>query len=334
MNAKVGLTALNEQIIEMMLATFVYPLLLQPLLVYYQQLPDTSGEPPAILDPFSERALDRVTVDFNQIGRAPPQVTAPAKAAMFTLASVFHLITNRPLIRLLYTAVFHPLSPDISNETVVNAEGSVTRVDANGKKTIRVDGPVLKGGDEKVTYPFGGKKSEASSLYVESEENQFESCIFVLSPALAEVLSYSGQVRPLATFKTRSNPYRLALLQCLEMPHHMADFRKLSVMTVDAALSLFDGKFLSETLLGGDLGSGASTELPKSATEVILALCGCLVNGRNGPFGTSEGWKCVYHRRRIYSNLIIFCSLCCRNLEIGLRLRCCSRTVVFNLEES
>ena len=35
---KVGLTVLNEQMIEMMFATFVYPLLLQPLLQYSQRL--------------------------------------------------------------------------------------------------------------------------------------------------------------------------------------------------------------------------------------------------------------------------------------------------------
>lgn len=38
---KVGLTVLNEQVIEMMLATFVYPLLLQPLLLYYQRFDST-----------------------------------------------------------------------------------------------------------------------------------------------------------------------------------------------------------------------------------------------------------------------------------------------------
>ena len=70
----------------MMFATFVYPLLLQPLVVYYQSLSAHAGEAPPMVDPFNGRALDRATVDFNQVGRAPPQMTAPAKTALFTLA--------------------------------------------------------------------------------------------------------------------------------------------------------------------------------------------------------------------------------------------------------
>jgi hypothetical protein len=203
---------------------------------------------------------------------------------MFTLASVFHLISNRPLLRLLYTALFHPLSPDVSGETVISAEGSVTRVDSEGKKCIRIDEPIVKGADERSTYPFG-KKVEASS----ATDDDAECCVFVLSPALAEVLKYSSKgKRP---GKTRPNPYRRALLQCLEVPHHMSDFRKLSVMTVDAALSLFNGNFLDDTLLGNDLDGDAEldkeTGLPRYTVDVVSALCESLVNGRNGPFGTS-----------------------------------------------
>lgn len=262
-----------------MFATFIYPLLLQPLLVYYQRLPDTNGRVPAMLDPFATRAFDRATVDFNQIGRAPPHVSAPAKTAMFTLASVFHLISNRPLIRLLYTALFHPLSPDTSGETVINSEGSVTSVDDDNKKTIRLDDPSLKGLDERLVYPFGGKVEASSAI-----DTEVESCVYVLAPALASVLKNPGQG------KTRPNPYRRALLQCLEVPHHMADFRKLSVMTIDAALSLFNGHFLAETLLGNELAAEAEVDkewgLPRYTVEVVSALCESLVNGRNGPFGT------------------------------------------------
>ena len=38
-NVQVGLTSLNEQTIEMMLATFIYPSILQPLSTYFQQQP-------------------------------------------------------------------------------------------------------------------------------------------------------------------------------------------------------------------------------------------------------------------------------------------------------
>lgn len=286
---KVGLTALNEQIIEMMLATFVYPLLLQPLLVYYQRLPSESGEAPAVQDPFAKRVLGRSTVDFNEIGRSPPEVTAPAKSALFTLAAVFHLISNRPLIRLLYTALFHPLSPDASGETVISAEGCVTQVNDSGKRSIRVDEPYNKGSDERTSYPFGGKEQVFSDI-----DRDVESCVFVLSPALAEVLLFGGDTKNGSTLaNTRRNPYRRAILQCLEVPHHMSDFRKLSVNTVDAAISCFDGKFLVDTLFGKDLAKAGSNNSDQRnyMNEVVSALCEGLVNGKPGPFGT---WKLQY----------------------------------------
>ena len=264
-----------------MFATFVYPLLLQPLLVYYQSLPSHAGEAPPMQDPFNGRALDRSTVDFNQIGRAPPHVTAPAKTALFTLAAVFHLVTNRPLIRLLYTALFHPLSPDASGETVISAEGCVTTVDENGKRDIRVDRPVSKNSDEREAYPFGGQETASSAI-----DHEVESCVFVLSPALSEVLSFVGGKDGGSLSNMRPNPYRRALLQCLEVPHHMSDFRKLSVNTVDAALSTFDGEFLATTLLGRN-----GLEHAKLMNEVIYPLSASLVNGKPGPFG-----KCAIHR--------------------------------------
>lgn len=286
---KVGLAALNEQIIEMMLATFVYPLLLQPLLVYYQRLPTESGEAPPIQDPFAKRVLGRSTVDFNEIGRTPPEVTAPAKSALFTLAAVFHLISNRPLIRLLYTALFHPLSPDASGETVISAEGCVTQVNGSGKRSIRVDEPHSKGSDERRSYPFGGKEQVFSDI-----DSDDESCVFVLSPALADVLLFGGNTKNgLAPSNTRLNPYRRAILQCLEAPHHMSDFRKLSVNTVDAAISCFDGKFLGDTLFGKELAKPGSSSYDRRncMNEVVSALCEGLVNGKPGPFGT---WKLQY----------------------------------------
>ena len=180
----------------------------------------------------------------------------------------------------MYTALFHPLSPDASGETVVSAEGCVTTVDSDGKTTIRIDEPIL---DERSAYPFGGKKEAPSSI-----DNDAESCVFVLSPALSEVLVYTGKDAA-SPPNTRPNPYRRALLQCLEVPHHMSDFRKLAVNTVDSALSLFDGRFLAETLLGNDVAhlirKSDANGLPKCTSEVVSALCGSLVNGTPGAFG-------------------------------------------------
>ena len=264
------------------MAAFVYPLLLQPLLVFYQRLPSESGDAPSLLDPFAKRVVERSTVDFNEVGRVPPEVSAPAKTALFTLASVFQLISNRPLIRLLYTALFHPLSPDSSGETVIGAEGCVTRVNDDGKKEIRVDSPLDKDEDERLSYPFGGKEQASFAI-----DHDAESCVFVLSPALAEVLKLTSGTKNQAHFsKLRPNPYRRAILQMLEVPHHMSDFRKLSFHAVDAAVSVFNGEFLAATLFGKDIG-GSEVESTKYTKEVVDALCEGLVNGKPGPFGKS-----------------------------------------------
>lgn len=282
LSTQAGLTALNEQILEMMLATFIYPLLLQPLLVYYQRLPSTAGEAPPLHDPFSTCA-DRMTVDFNQVGRAPPEVTAPAKTALFTLASVFHLMTNRPLLRLLFTALFHSLSPDSTGETVVSAEGCVTTVNDNGTTAIRVDKETARSCSERETYPFGGNANEKASPFI--GRNAEERCVFVLAPSLSSLLE--AGLAPVVN--TRPNPYRRALFQFLEVPYHWSDFRRLTIGTVDAALSLFDGQFVAETLLGQDSthGTGDVTLL----NEVVAPLCASLLNGRPGR--SSKGFCCI-----------------------------------------
>jgi len=307
---QVGLTALNEQIIEMMFATFIYPLLLQPLLTYYASLPSEAGEAPPLHDPFNGRALDRTTVDFNQIGRAPPHVTAPVKTALFTLSAVFHLVTNKPLIRLMYTALFHPLSPDASGETVISAEGCVKTISKSGKKEIRIDLP-SKAGDEREAYPFGGEETASSAI-----DHDVESCVFVLSPALSEVLKNTGGKDGRSLSNIRPNPYRRALMQCLEVPYHMADFRKLSVNTVDSALSLFGGEFLAESLLGIN-----EPEHPKLLKEVIFPLAASLVNGKPGPFGKLLQWWIVRFSSARCSALFTYFTarfLSFRNMEVAI----------------
>ena len=199
--------------------------------------------------------------------------------------SVFHLISNKPLINLLYTALFHPLSPDASGETVISAESCVITVDEAGKKDIRIDKPISKQDNEGKIYPFGGQETMSSQL-----DHDAESCVFIFAPALSEVLSSLDNKDSAPLSKTRPNPYRKALLQCLEVPHHMSDFRKLAVNTVDAALLLFDGKFVSNTLLGK-----GGPEHSKLMEEVVYPLAASLVNGKPGPFGK---FRAMYQHNR------------------------------------
>ena len=256
---KVGLTSLNEQVIEMMMATFVYPLLLQPLLMYMQTLPsaDESSTRYGMCregsDSFSAELTTRRGKDTSKSSES-----APAKTALFSLASVFHFITNRPLLRLLLTALLHPLAPDATAETVIQAKPDVACAGPHGTLNVRVDEVVpdpcrLISDERRFSYSFGEVTGQRSRIYDSSPPSQEEDiCVFVLSPALAFVLE--GRSGNLSTIvKTRRNPYRRSILRCLVDGDVSLHMRQLSLLTVDAAASKFDGKFLGDLIFGGGM---------------------------------------------------------------------------------
>jgi hypothetical protein len=236
--------------IEMMLATFVYPLLLQPLLLYHQRLApllDNYGSQTVHDHPFQRFG------DFEAVEHNLSAVAVPAKAALFTLASVFQFLTNHSLLRLIFTALFHPLSPDSTSAPTVRSALEEATVGADGRATLRVDQEHSHGGlipNSRTTYAFG-KHSKTP------QKDASDECVFVLSPALAEVLEFVGQDVALLA-KSRPNPYRKALLRFLDLPHEITGIRELSVCTMDAALSIFDGKFLADILFGSDLKTFAN----------------------------------------------------------------------------
>jgi hypothetical protein len=248
---QVGLTVLNEQMIEMMLATFVYPLLLQPLLLYHQRLApllDSYGSQTSHDHPFQRFG------DFEGVEHNLSTVAGPAKAALFTLASVFQFLTNHSLLRLLFTALFHPLSPDSTSAPTVRSALEEATIGADGKATLRVDEEHSRVGlipNARTTYAFGKHSNTPRKDASDGQEDAVE-CVFVLSPALAEVLEFDGRDVALLA-KSRPNPYRRALLRLLNIPHEITGIRELSVCTMDAALSIFDGKFLADILFGTDL---------------------------------------------------------------------------------
>jgi hypothetical protein len=251
----VGLTTLNEQTIEMMFATFIYPLLLQPLLQYFQR----STVPDKVLyaDPIKACSLGEDIKDSDLEAGENSIISAPAKSAFFLLAAVFQFITNKPLLRLLFTALFHPLSPGATGETTFRVEPEVACVDADGNTSVRID-PVDDNGDmrtdtDRSTYAFGTAAGEKRTSGKSSfSGNANEACIFVLSPALAEILEFDGDNGALVA-KSRNNPYRKAILQCFTLCNQLSDLQPFSVFAVDSAFSLFDRKFLSDILFGVDV---------------------------------------------------------------------------------
>jgi hypothetical protein len=323
---------LNEQLVETMLATFVYPMLLQPLVLYCQRLTASVDEDRFS---FSDHPFGGISVDLSDVDKALLPVSGPAKAALFTLGSVFKFLSNRPLLRLLYTVLFHPLSPDSTSAPTVRSKLEVATVDPRGRKCIRLDRVYPVGEpipDDRTTYAFGtspmSRRRSKANLVAMGGDN--EACVFVLAPALAEVLEFRGEDIALIA-RTRPNPYRRALLKCLTVPEDMADVRELTVCIFDAALSAFDGNFGSVILFGSDLkkfaddmpadernldsvyahmdddrGIGGSAEFESRLSfasqrggsigadlmgEVVSALCSCVVVGSRV---ASNEWKLGY----------------------------------------
>eukprot|EP00535_Pseudo-nitzschia_heimii_P004499 CAMPEP_0197174636 /NCGR_PEP_ID=MMETSP1423-20130617/1064_1 /TAXON_ID=476441 /ORGANISM="Pseudo-nitzschia heimii, Strain UNC1101" /LENGTH=1412 /DNA_ID=CAMNT_0042623579 /DNA_START=113 /DNA_END=4348 /DNA_ORIENTATION=- len=254
---KVGLTSLNEQVIEMMFATFVYPLLLQPLLLYFQRSPVAAEV--LFADALSDHSSGSDIKQSDATATEKAIISAPAKSALFCLAAVFKFLTNPPLLRLLFTSVFHPLSPTTSGETMIRAKADVACMGKNGKATLRIDRVDERGkliiDDDRETYVFGtvtGRK-EISGRNSESGKNDLnDACVFVLSPALSEILQFSGQDGGLVA-KSRHNPYRKAIFQCFKLNKEVSDLQDLAVMAVDSAVSVFDEKFLADLLFGLDI---------------------------------------------------------------------------------
>jgi hypothetical protein len=292
------MTVLNEQCIEMMLATFVYPLLVQPLLTYYKEYIDSIDENRLS---FSDHPFGGIGADLSDVDKALLPVACPAKAAMFAIASVFQTITNKPLLRLLFTLVFHTLSPDTTKAPTVRSKLQVATVSSSGRKIIRVDQDNIINASDRSTYAFGTLQLPETQgrfmIDVPNEDDDNEACTFVLAPALVEVLEFDGNEKSLLS-RCKPNPYRRALLTFLNLPDAMSDIRELATCTVDAALSIFEGMFASDILFGVDLetnkGRRRSDEKQNSENylnEVVSALVCCTV------FATkvaSNDWKLGY----------------------------------------
>lgn len=229
-----------------MLATFVYPLLLQPLAIYAQHLQASVSEGRLSL---SDHPFGGIGLDMSDLSKSLIPVSGPAKASLFTLTCLFQCLSNKPLFRLVFTALFHPLSPDTSKNPTLRSKLQVASKDANGMDCIRVD---TVSDDERQTYEFGtdvANRRESSQELITVEDDP-KACMFVLSPALAEVLEYRGEDYDLLV-RTRANPYREAILSCLQVPADMEDVRKLAACTMDGALSALSN--CSHILYGTDL---------------------------------------------------------------------------------
>eukprot|EP00934_Nitzschia_sp_Nitz4_P001802 Nitzschia sp. Nitz4//scaffold166_size90379//82834//86722//NITZ4_005073-RA/size90379-augustus-gene-0.18-mRNA-1//-1//CDS//3329538244//1802//frame0 len=274
---KVGLTSLNEQVIEMMFATFVYPLLLQPLLLYFQRSP----VPDEVLfaDPIEALARGIPIPDSDLTATEQAMISAPVQSAFFCLSAAFRFLSNPPLLRLLFTSLFHPMAPEATGETMIRAKADVACLDPQGNVEIRIDPidettGVMKTSSDRSTYVFGtitGRRVVSASRSRAPEQDD-TSCVFVLAPALAEILEFRGDDIALVA-RTRENPYRKAVFQCLRLCSQLSALRPMAVLAVEAAVSKFPRSFLAELLLGSDVERFKETNVPRTPvnTDAYLA---------------------------------------------------------------
>lgn len=236
----------------MMLATFVYPLLLQPLLLYYQRLSAALEGP---MHSFADHPFGGYPGDYSDIERNLSPVSGPAKTSLLTLASVFQFLSNQPLLRLIYTALVHPLSPDSSGVPTLRSK-LVVAARRNGRQSVRLDIFVPNISGDRTTYDFGTSPGNRRELRAKVDlsmvEDGGEACVFVLAPALAEVLEFDGSDMSLIA-RTRPNAYRAALLRCLNVPAELSDVRDLAICVLDAALTACDSRFAADVLFGTDM---------------------------------------------------------------------------------
>ncbi|VEU37522.1 unnamed protein product [Pseudo-nitzschia multistriata] len=254
---KVGLTSLNEQVIEMMFATFAYPLLLQPLLLYFQRSPVAAEV--LFADTLNEHSLGSQIKQSDATATEKAVISGPAKSALFCLAAAFQFLTNPPLLRLLFTAVFHPLSPNAAGETMIRAKADVACMGKDGRATIRIDRFDENGkmvfDQNRETYVFGtvtGRKEVSGRRSGNQTGNQDDACVFVLAPALSEIFNFTGQDGGLVA-RSRHNPYRKAIFQCFTLNREVSDLQDLTVMAVYSAVSVLNEKFLVDLLFGLDI---------------------------------------------------------------------------------
>ena len=251
-----GLTSLNEQTIEMMLATFVYPLLLQPLLLYFQRSPVTDAI--LFLDPLNDHSAGRDVKPSDRVANEKSLVSAPTKSAIFSISAVFKFITNQPLLRLLFVALLHPLSPDSTSQTMIRAKADVACMGKDGSVTLRVDqfdndGHIATLSDRS-TYVFGAVTGKRCSAGQANSADNSDTCVFVLSPSLREILEYRGEKEKVALVaRARHNPYRKAIFNCLCLSRAISDLPGLAVLAIDAAVSVMKEEFVADILLGIDL---------------------------------------------------------------------------------
>jgi len=251
---KVGLIPLNEQIIEMMFPTVIYPLVLTPLHNFIKQnkrsVADEGG--PHEPDPFSDRFEKHMSRPISRGASPSDSDSSLAKAALFVTAAIFHFITHKELLQLLMTALLHPLSPEISNAcTIVHTNPNILFQDDNGYTHIKTDS-CIENDEGLYLYKFGRDTANGNYGKMKSKGVVRQDCVFVFCPILSDIFEWSiaGSMLNGVPDNLTPNRYRRTLLSCLSGTDGMAELQSLAVYAIDAIVSTIDREILNCIIFG------------------------------------------------------------------------------------
>lgn len=270
----VGLVPLNEQIIEMMFPTVIYPLVLTPLhnFIRHSARSDIggAGEP----NPFGENLAKHMSRPVSRGAATAESDSALAKAALFVIASIFHFISHKELLHLLLTVLLHPLAPDISNaDTVSQTNADILHTSNTGYTHIKTD--QIHQENQFSLYRYGRSKNKKDTLNLRS--NSRNDCIFVFSPILQDMFEWSmtGQKGQISPENLQSNRYRRTLLSCLSGTDGMAELQSPAVFAIDAIVSTMGKDVLDSIIFGSrihkDIEFRTSTPEPRDDDESVAS---------------------------------------------------------------
>ena len=270
----VGLVPLNEQIIEMMFPTVIYPLVLTPLhnFIRHSARSDIGGvgEP----NPFGENLAKHMSRPVSRGAATAESDSALAKSALFVIASIFHFISHKELLHLLLTVLLHPLAPDISNaDTVSQPNPEILYTSNTGYTHIKTD--QIHEENQFSLYRYGRSNKKKDTLKLRS--NSRNDCIFVFSPILQDMFEWSmtGQKGQISPENLQSNRYRRTLLSCLSGTDGMAELQSPAVFAIDAIVSTMGKDVLDSIIFGSrihqDIEFRTSTPEPRDGDESVAS---------------------------------------------------------------
>jgi len=270
----VGLVPLNEQIIEMMFPTVIYPLVLTPLHNFIRHSGRSDIGEVAEPNPFGENLAKHMSRPVSRGAATAESDSALAKSALFVIASIFHFISHKELLHLMLTVLLHPLAPDISNaDTVSQQYPDISYTSNTGYTHIKTD--EIHEENQFSLYRFGRSDKKKDALKVRA--NSRNDCIFVFSPILQDMFEWSitGQKGQISPENLQSNRYRRTLLSCLSGTDGMAELQSLAVFAIDAIVSTTGKDVLDSIIFGSrihqDIEFRSSSPEPRDDDESVAS---------------------------------------------------------------